>query len=189
MAYINYKISALKTGKLALNTPTEKLYNMLMQKLEDAGMECDNGEPPTSDCSIWQEFRELTCIIFEDGCVRYTCWDNIYANEYDISKISEDDFESPISVTTIDTAGNKKQIFATITKQDNGYVIKESNSPIFSVGEEFITPEGILGKVVEFDDHDDECRYYTYTLCAYKGLRDKEQKEFERTMNKVVWNY
>ena len=57
------KIAKFMVGTIVLHTPTEKIYSLLMQKLENMGVEWGSGAKPTMR-TRWPNNRESTCVSF-----------------------------------------------------------------------------------------------------------------------------
>lgn len=178
---LEQKIAKFKNGIIVLHTPTENIYDMLMQKLENMGVKWSGDTEPTTGTQ-WLHYGELTCVNFRaDHMFFGHCFDY---NGRTVIDVKEDDFiVEPSSVTIISPSGEEKHIRGTVTKKDNDYVIKEVLTPKFSVGEEFVSKEGILGKVLGFSTKGE----YYYRWITLYNVHSMSLEQFEGIMSKVEW--
>ena len=174
------KITKFMGGTAVLHTPTEKIYNLLMQKLENMEVKWNSNTEPTTGTQ-WLHYRELTCVNFRADRMFFGCY-------YDYSgrtviDVKEDDFiTEPSTVTIISPSGEEKHIRGTVTKKGNDYIIKETRIPKFSIGEEFVSKEGVLGKVLGSSNDK-----YCYKWINYNDVYSLPLEQFEDAMLKVEW--
>lgn len=94
---------------------------------------------------------------------------------------SSQDSSEIIQVTIIGESNNPCVIKmrAKVTKNENGYTIEKLAEPKFTVGEQFATASGKLGKVTKVNPEGNYCvQWFTGKSCSAQP---------EDTMHKIVW--
>lgn len=72
----------IKTDKAIYRTRTQKEYDWLMDKLEEAGCKWVEGSLPTEEVKYWRRYSSRTCIELSDKTLVYTYF-GFYKNEPD----------------------------------------------------------------------------------------------------------
>ena len=89
------------------------------------------------------------------------------------------DFPEITQVTIKDDSGTTT-VRARVTKYDNGYTIEKLAEPKFTVGEQFVTASGKLGKVTKVNPEGNYCvQWFNGKYCSAQP---------EDTMCKIVWD-
>lgn len=92
---------------------------------------------------------------------------------------SEQDFPEITQVTIKDNSGTTT-VRAKVIKSDDGYTIEKLAEPKFTVGEQFVTASGKLGKVTEVNPEGNYCvQWIDGKYCSAQP---------EDTMCKIVWD-
>ena len=91
----------------------------------------------------------------------------------------QDDFPEITQVTIKDNSGTTT-VRAKVTKCDDGYTIEKLAEPKFTVGEQFVTASGKLGKVTKVNPEGNYCvQWFSGKYCSAQP---------EDTMCKIVWD-
>ena len=172
------KLRAFKGGTAVLHAPTQEIWDKLMVELEKQGYKWLDESAPTSEPwspSRWVDYKG---IILRSSGIAY------WGDSGEIVELTEDDFiVEPSSVTIISPSGEEKHIHAVVTKKDNDYIIKETRIPKFSVGDNFVSKEGVLGKVLDFSNKGE----YYYRWITSENYYSLPLEKFEDIMSKVEW--
>ena len=92
---------------------------------------------------------------------------------------SEQDFPEITQVTIKDDSG-VTTVRAKVTKGNDGYTIEKLAEPKFTVGEQFVTASGKLGKVTKVNPEGGYCvQWFSGKYCSAQP---------EDTMRKIVWD-
>ena len=92
---------------------------------------------------------------------------------------SEQDFPEITQVTIKDDSGTTT-VRAKVTKGNDGYTIEKLAEPKFTVGEQFVTASGKLGKVAKVNPEGNYCvQWFNGKYCSAQP---------EDTMRKIVWD-
>lgn len=167
------KLKAFKSGTAVLHAPTQELWDKLMKVLEKQGYEWCDGDAPTMepwDPSRWGTYKGI--ILRKEGMVY---WDD----PCDLLEITPQDFPEITQVTIKDDSG-ATTVRAKVTKSDDGYTIEKLAEPKFTVGEQFVTASGKLGKVTKVNPEGNYCvQWFNGKYCSAQP---------EDTMRKIVWD-
>ena len=91
----------------------------------------------------------------------------------------QEDFPEITQVTIKDDSGTTT-VRAKVTKGPNGYTIEKFGEPKFTVGEQFVTASGKLGKVTKVNPEGNYCvQWFNGKYCSAQP---------EDTMRKIVWD-
>ena len=106
-----------------------------------------------------------------------------WIEEYEMELASEQgysqDFPEITQVTIKDDSGTTT-VRAKVTKDPNGYTIEKLTEPKFTVGEQFVTVLGKLGKVTKVNPEGNYCvQWVNGKYCSVQP---------ENTMRKIVWD-
>ena len=106
-----------------------------------------------------------------------------WIREYEMELASEQedsqDFPEITQVTIKDDSGTTT-VRARVTKYDNGYTIEKLAEPKFTVGEQFVTALGKLGRVTKVNPEGNYCvQWFNGKYCSGQP---------EDTMCKIVWD-
>jgi hypothetical protein len=94
-------------------------------------------------------------------------------------EITPQDFPEITQVTIKDNSGTTT-VRAKVIKSDDGYTIEKLAEPKFTVGEQFVTASGKLGKVTKVNPEGNYCvQWFTGKYCSAQP---------EDTMRKIVWD-
>ena len=103
-----------------------------------------------------------------------------WVDEYEMELASvQEDFSEITQVTIKDDSGTTT-VRAKVTKGDDGYTIEKLEEPKFTVGEQFVTASGKLGKVAKVNPEGN------YGVQWFNGKYCSAQPE--DTMRKIVWD-
>jgi hypothetical protein len=102
-----------------------------------------------------------------------------WIDEYQMELASEQDFPEITQVTIKDNSGTTT-VRAKVIKSDDGYTIEKLAEPKFTVGEQFVTASGKLGKVAKVNPEGNYCvQWFNGKYCSAQP---------EDTMRKIVWD-
>ena len=102
-----------------------------------------------------------------------------WIEEVEMELASEQDFPEITQVTIKDDSGTTT-VRAKVIKGDDGYTIEKLAEPKFSVGEQFVTASGKLGKVTKVNPEGNYCvQWFNGKYCSAQP---------EDTMCKIVWD-
>lgn len=102
-----------------------------------------------------------------------------WVDEDQMELASEQDFPEITQVTIKDNSGTTT-VRAKVTKCDDGYTIEKLAEPKFTVGEQFVTASGKLGKVAKVNPEGNYCvQWFNGKYCSAQP---------EDTMRKIVWD-
>ena len=167
------KLKAFQSGTTALHAPTQELWDKLMVELEKQGYGWINGSAPTSEPWKPDRWIDYKGIILKNGGIVY--WDG----PCDTLKLTPQDFPEFTQVTIKDDSGTTT-VRARVTKNTNGYTIEKLAEPKFTVGEQFVTASGKLGKVTKVNPEGNYCvQWFSGKYCSAQP---------EDTMRKIVWD-
>lgn len=167
------KLKAFQSGTTALHAPTQELWDKLMVELEKQGYGWINGSAPTSEPWKPDHWIDYKGIILKNGGIAY-CDDPC-----DILEITPQDFPEITQVTIKDDSGTTT-VRARVTKGTDGYTIEKLAEPKFTVGEQFATSTGKLGKVTKVNPEGNYCvQWFNGKYCSAQP---------EDTMRKIVWD-
>lgn len=163
------KLKAFKSGTAVLHAPTEELWDKLMVELEKQGYEWYYGANPTD--KRWDSDSPVVALV--DGAI--VSWSDLASS----LEITPQDFSEITQVTIKDDSGTTT-VRARVTKSDDGYTIEKLAEPKFTVGEQFVTASGKLGKVTEVNPEGNYCvQWFNGKYCSAQP---------EDTMRKIVWD-
>ena len=102
-----------------------------------------------------------------------------WVDEDQMELASEQDFPEITQVTIKDNSGTTT-VRAKVIKSDDGYTIEKLAEPKFTVGEQFVTASGKLGKVAKVNPEGNYCvQWFNGKYCSAQP---------EDTMRKIVWD-
>ena len=102
-----------------------------------------------------------------------------WIREYEMELASEQE-EPEITQVTIKDDSGTTTVRAKVTKGDDGYTIEKLAEPKFTVGEQFVTASGKLGKVTKINPEGNYCvQWIDGKYCSAQP---------EDTMRKIVWD-
>lgn len=130
---------------------------------------------------------------YEEYAVEFPCFDGTDRGHYchgtvpsgnghwireDEMELAQD-FPEITQVTIKDNSGTTT-VRAKVTKCDDGYTIEKLAEPKFTVGEQFVTASGKLGKVDKVNPEGNYCvQWFNGKYCSAQP---------ENTMRKIVWD-
>ena len=166
------KLKAFKSGTAVLHAPTKELWDKLMVELEKQGYKWLDESAPTSEPWSPNRWVDYKGIILRSSGIAY--WDG----PCDILEITPRDFPEFTQVTIKDNFGTTT-VRAKVTKSNDGYTIEKLAEPKFTVGEQFATASGKLGKVTKVNPEGNYCvQWFNGKYCSAQP---------EDTMHKIVW--
>ena len=122
-------------------------------------------------------FKERNCGHDCDGLV--SSGNGHWIDEDQMELASEQDFPEFTQVTIKDNSGTTT-VRAKVTKGNDGYTIEKLAEPKFTVGEQFVTASGKLGKVAKVNPEGNYCvQWFNGKYCSAQP---------EDTMCKIVWD-
>ena len=167
------KLKAFKSGTAVLHAPTEELWDKLMAELEKQGYKWIDESNPTSepwDPNRWVNYKG---IILRNSGIAY------WGDSGEIIELTPQDFYEITQVTIKDSSGTTT-VRAKVIKGIDGYTIEKLAEPKFTVGEQFVTASGKLGKVTEVNPEGNYCvQWFNGKYCSAQP---------EDTMCKIVWD-
>lgn len=165
------KLKAFKSGTAVLHAPTQELWDKLMVELEKQGYKWKCGDNPTD--RLWDDGNTVI------GTEGYT-YAIVYWHGTSLPlEISPQDFPEITQVTIKDDSGTTT-VRAKVTKGNDGYTIEKLAEPKFTMGEQFVTASGKLGKVTKVNPEGNYCVQW------FNGKHCSAQPE--DTMRKIVWD-
>ena len=112
-----------------------------------------------------------------DGLV--PSWNGHWIDDDQMELASEQDFPEITQVTIKDDSGTTT-VRAKVTKGNDGYTIEKLAEPKFTVGEQFVSASGKLGKVAKVNPEGNYCvQWFNGKYCSAQP---------EDTMCKIVWD-
>ena len=167
------KLKAFKSGTVVLHAPTQELWYKLMVELEKQGYKWSDGGAPTTEPWNPNPWIGYKGIILRDPGIAH-CGDL-----GEILEITPQDFPEITQVTIKGDSGTTT-IRAKVTKSNDGYTIEKLAEPKFTVGEQFVTASGKLGKVTKVNPEGNYCvQWFSGKYCSAQP---------EDTMRKIVWD-
>ena len=167
------KLKAFKSGTAVLHAPTKELWGKLMTELEKQGYKWIDESNPTSepwDPNRWVNYKG---IILRNSGIAY------WGDSGEIIELTPQDFYEITQVTIKDSSGTTT-VRAKVIKGIDGYTIEKLAEPKFTVGEQFVTASGKLGKVTEVNPEGNYCvQWFNGKYCSAQP---------EDTMCKIVWD-
>ena len=179
------KIAKFKDGDAGLYVSTQETWDKLLIELEKLKYRWESGTQPSNASNWWS--KDACNMVTYNPSNNYMNWGSkrtFTMLRRTIIDVKEDDFiAEPSSVTIISTSGEEKHIRGTVTKKGNGYIIKETRILKFSVGDNFVSKEGVLGKVLDFSNKGE----YYYRWIISENYYSLPLEQFEDIMSKVEW--
>ena len=180
-------------GDVTFATPTQEVFDKLMDALDSTGIKWVSGVRPSSKCGAWGNYGVRTDVTVINEHLAYG--DTARDTNETIVTLALEDFDGPTKVFLSYADGNTTELRATVHKDADGYHLKEVHK--FDVGDTFVTKNGILGKVMNIfgkehtinwvgTGYKEVARETTYDVTLVTGEQLKGVREVD--MKEIVWN-